>query len=571
MFSCAATINLYASWLFLGGRLSLDCGRDAASAALSLTVSLGAGASVLERAFKLLVQQDGYELGDADRAAAWAALLRAPRGVEGDGNAASIASCTLDLPNQRVVVVDAERTRAEVESFRSPRVQSRLVRCLTFFVKNGYRYGLADRSSSPFVVRYRQGLNELLAALLMLDCELSDAAIMATFSRLVCTFAPRYYVDTDDESFVAVQCSLRLFTLLLCYHDCELVRFLEQHGCSAELFATPWLVTLFARSLARAELFALFDLLIGCAQVPGPAILHFVAVAFVLSHRERILASKTCGVIASELPLLMSRLAFSSVAHVRLVFASALRLFVDTPRSLREKIESVCYFGPRLSRVSSSLLESLEERLCVGIEANELAETSLQPPAVERLLSLLLDDRILERGPRHFILDVRSAGEFRWSGRLPTAFHLDEALLIDPENLGSTLRTLSGLSSCHFALIGPADRSRAFAAMFLQRGFKRVSEVEGGFASFHQRYKLRLNELLVGHEPSLCTLCSDKKAIDLLKGLSALERGGALMREPGLQPRPVAAPRLPSSTLTTPAPLFSFLSSVLSPLSRHVE
>ncbi|CAE7887982.1 unnamed protein product, partial [Symbiodinium sp. KB8] len=60
-----------------------------------------------------------------------------------------IAATKQDLPNQRVIRVDAERTRAGHPLFKTDEMRARIRRVMTYYVKN--------RS-----VVYKQGLNELL-------------------------------------------------------------------------------------------------------------------------------------------------------------------------------------------------------------------------------------------------------------------------------------------------------------------------------------------------------------------------------------------------------------------------
>lgn len=61
-----------------------------------------------------------------------------------------LATVKEDLPNQRVVRLDALRTRAEMPWFREEATQQRIVSVLTYFCK--------ERG-----VKYKQGLNEVLA------------------------------------------------------------------------------------------------------------------------------------------------------------------------------------------------------------------------------------------------------------------------------------------------------------------------------------------------------------------------------------------------------------------------
>lgn len=532
--------------------------------------------------------------------------------------AAEIESCELSLPNQRVVVHDAERTRSDQPSFRTPVMQSRIVRLLTAFCKFGHGFG---RELILESVPYRQGLNELLAPFLMLQTKdpLSDAIIMGLFSRLIALYVPRVFADKNDSDFTALQSSLRLLSLLLQYHDPKLHQFIEQFDVPPELYATPWFLTLFGRSMNRTDLYHLWDLLISSAKIPGPVILHAVAVALLMSHRDTILATRTKGVIASDLPIVMSKLNFEGPEHIRRVFAHALEILAQTPMSFRRLIFNVCYSGGTAAlRVSHSLLTRLEQRVCVKISVEEVlvgagtrfavpdhfastlrssikqrnlrsipvvdaaSQGSASETSTNGSFELLDNEENFDVPPRYMILDVRSKSEYEFGGHLPTAFHLDEALLEDPEKLDALLQTFAGLKGVHLAIMGagdidqwyhapvppnslmsddPAlmndepmtptyskrneaarvgldplsgnenddygvgDRSREFVALFLQRGFTYVSEVEGGFTSLHQHQAHFLDKTLSFHDKQYCMVCSGGAARAIYAGRNALERG----------------------------------------------
>lgn len=73
------------------------------------------------------------------RARVWPALLLPSGPAEGRHDellARGLQEVALDLPNQRVVEVDALRTRSELPCFRdSPSVQKRVERLLTYYCK----------------------------------------------------------------------------------------------------------------------------------------------------------------------------------------------------------------------------------------------------------------------------------------------------------------------------------------------------------------------------------------------------------------------------------------------------
>jgi hypothetical protein len=712
--------------------------------------------AVVQALFKLIASSNTSTsiLTDDLRVSAWRAFLGLPLlrpAVGGDAAEADlnarIRSVPLDLPNQRVVTVDAERTRPDVPSFRTPDNQRRIQTLLTYYCKEGYAMGAAAGAAShapppsspispspssspppllpssppsPKPVSYRQGLNELLAPFLMLappppSPPLSDADVMSVFSALVSRFAPRIFASTSDSDFVSLQCTLRLLSLLLQYHDPQLATFLEQFQCVPELFATPWILTLFARGLPRAELFALWDFLLSASRRPGPGILLALSVAFLVSHRAAIMRTDVRGTMAAELPITMSRLTFTSVAHVRRVCAHALELWAQTPLSFRRLVSNVSFSGgpgaaggaPSASSSSSSstsssssspspaagsggepipvspaLLSRLEKRMCVKISVEEVllgagsrfAATPEVQAALQRSkaalaaaqsgeglplpavgddpdasgYALLTREGVWDIPPRFFLIDVRSREEYEYGGHLPTAFHVSPELLQDPEQLEAVMAGFAGLKGVHFAILGPGDvnqwyhrpvpptavlsdaaaaaaaavaagegsgsrggsppkastvaaaaaaeesgaasssssatldpaaaaaiaaaaaaaaaaseveyaalqlgleplsaneeddygegdASRALVALFLQRGFNRVCEVEGGFTALHQHQALFVDDVLVGHERMYCMVCTGGAAAATYAGRNALERGELIQDAAPFRPGP---------------------------------
>ena len=177
-----------------------------------------------------------------------------------------INGVTLNLPNQRVVKMDAQRTRADLPMFECEETRERIQRILTYYCKNRE-------------VEYKQGMNEVLAPIVMaallerkcmedgvdevfdrtvdsklrtigsneaktLMTSVSNAIVYQLFERMLSKvshmsllkdcklhrqigvflfqFLTRIF-GTDDE-FISLQCSLRLFRLLLQYHAPDLCK-----------------------------------------------------------------------------------------------------------------------------------------------------------------------------------------------------------------------------------------------------------------------------------------------------------------------------------------------------------
>lgn len=172
----------------------------------------------------------GGEIDPRFRAAAWALLLgQAPANVIA-ADASALPSVALSLSNQRTVHVDAERTRQDLPAFRGEAAVHRVELILTHYCHCAG-------------VRYRQGLNELLAPIMLLEDgagrPIGDGASYNLLVRVVRFFAPRFFAS-DDADFISLQCSFRLFRLLALYHDPVLAAVLDQYELPPELFASPW-------------------------------------------------------------------------------------------------------------------------------------------------------------------------------------------------------------------------------------------------------------------------------------------------------------------------------------------
>ena len=139
---------------------------------------------------------------------------------------------------------------------------------------------------------------------------------------------------------------------------------MDQYDILPELYATPWFFTLFAHTLNPNLLLPLWDFLIfhstgrttvgertladsttaneqeGQNSPCGPEILHFVAVAFVISNRNEILHSPhnhdEHG--PAELPMIMRNLRFRDRKHLSNVCRDAIHLYMATPVTYRKQL-----------------------------------------------------------------------------------------------------------------------------------------------------------------------------------------------------------------------------------------
>lgn len=430
------------------------------------------------------------------RTAFYAAILGVRlRGAGHHHLSEAVASCGLDLANARVLRLDAERTRQELEGFRSDEVKLRMNKLMTFYSK---------AASTP----YRQGLNEVLAPIMTLRQlptstgdlgDLPDGAVYSMLQRLVATFLSAAY-SADDGEFVALQCSLQFVRLLLLFHEPQLARVLDQHGVTPELFATPWLVTLFARGLPLEVVFEIWDTLlvnvlhvgdtppssegapIRCPVYAGPGLVHFLCIALLKRHAAEIKAAveggdgagsddfHTHGLKTAELSILISKLTLRTPADAREVLQSAVDMAACTPNSVRKALLDAAYAD---TAPPQATLAELEASVCVRVAAAEalaraasaadLSKAASASPAGAGADAAAADfsaetspHAVSSGPPALLIIDCRPMAEFGVS-HIRGSFHLSPDIVSDPAMLTAMADAFSDLTSFHFAVLGGGD------------------------------------------------------------------------------------------------------------------
>jgi len=396
----------------------------------------------------------------------------------------SIRDTKQDLENQRVIRVDAERTRADLAEFRTPEMQLLVSKLLTFYCKRKN-------------IKYKQGLNEVLAPFLILrtDPPLPDGTIFNMYYAFIEKYLRHIYVHED---FHALQCTFRLFRLLLQYHDPELCNHLDTHNLSPELYATPWFLTLFARSVPINVLFRLWDTYL-LEEDEGGAHLHmFVSLALTLENRRGLLDSHPSdlpiyltGVMGplqqqqdSELAELAKRNPLKTVEGVSRIIGQARSLMRITPVAFRRAVYNAVL---QEKCPTLELLDKLEAKPCLDISARQIIEL------------ILNDRRTRDEEMVIVVVDCRPNHEFEQE-HLIGSLHLDPVLLELPDKLKLAIKALSERITTnddsvkiHCAFLGPGvdpgsvnqlgDQNCTLSLLHaIQNGFARVSCVEHGWA-----------------------------------------------------------------------------------------
>lgn len=138
----------------------------------------------------------------------------------------------MDLPNQRVIKNDCERTRGNEKHLQTSFVEY-CERFLTFYCKQNK-------------IKYRQGINEIAGPFVLLKYKIniSFAKLFNMFVWFIDKFLTNYFIE---DEFFCLQLSLSLVNLLLKYHSPEMFNILNSAMLNSQIYATSWILTLFAK------------------------------------------------------------------------------------------------------------------------------------------------------------------------------------------------------------------------------------------------------------------------------------------------------------------------------------
>lgn len=176
---------------------------------------------------------------------------------------------TQSLENDRVVQADVLRTRANIEFFQHH--QDDLSNSLTQYCNVS---GLA----------YRQGLNEIMAPFLVMEPGDEIQRLVSFHNFFSSYLAPFYFGD-----FGNLQTMLSLIAGLLVYHAPTLAAVLLLADLDPVVYATPWILTLFASKMELPAACALWDRYI---EKNDPSFMLFLCLAMVIKAQEGLLETE---------------------------------------------------------------------------------------------------------------------------------------------------------------------------------------------------------------------------------------------------------------------------------------
>jgi len=213
----------------------------------------------------------------------------------------------------RLIKNDIERTRVK-ESIYMPNFNDYVYQLLIYYINKND-------------VIYKQGLNEVLGPFILLKYKLkiSLSRIYKLFVSFVDKFSTNYFHESD---FYSLRSSLSLINLLLRYHEPELFHKFEHRLISPDLYATCWLMTLFANKCSLNVTYYLWDKLILFDDNLFP---HYFIVALLIINKEKYIGK---GNDFSTILSILSDLHIDTIEEVNKIINLATEIGDKTPNSL---------------------------------------------------------------------------------------------------------------------------------------------------------------------------------------------------------------------------------------------
>ena len=257
-----------------------------------------------------------------------------------------------DKKTTRLIKNDIERTRVQ-ESIYMPNFNNYVYQLLIYYINKND-------------VIYKQGLNEVLGPFILLKYKLkiSFSRIYKLFVCFVDKFSTNYFHESD---FYSLRSSLSLINLLLRYHEPDLFHKFEHRLISPDLYATCWLMTLFANKCTLNVTYYLWDKLILFDDNLFP---HFYIVSLLITNKDKCIGK---GNDFSTILSMLSDLHIDTIEEVNKIIDQATEIRDKTPNSLyllSNKLEIFNYNSNNLQNLYEQY--NPDQMLALPIFANEL-------------------------------------------------------------------------------------------------------------------------------------------------------------------------------------------------------
>lgn len=405
------------------------------------------------------------------RSLIWASLL----GVEHDVKAAYEAiDKETPTPTDRQIEVDIPRCHQYNSLLASAEGHRKFKRVLKAWVVTNPQYV------------YWQGLDSLCAPFLYLNFN-NEALAFACLQA----FIPKYLLGMfRQDNAEVIQEYLAKFSHLQAFHDPILFNHLDTIGFIPDLYAIPWVLTMFAHVFPLQSIFHLWDkLLLGNESFP-----LCVALAILQQLRARLMDSEfnDCILLFSDLPAI----------DIEDCVSESIRIFCSTPKSLTYR---KC--GKAASAMPNGGGGDVERNLSLGSVTVEMQKGDRVPRiSGEELLMLLGLRAMRDDSDGHFVqpqkpkavsIDVRPKAEYKM-GSLPDSINVPFAGAFDADGkLQAKYDVLEAAKQKKSKVIcvvgsGNNEHARQFAESLLSENYHRVCYLHNGIEIFRS-----LNILIV--------------------------------------------------------------------------
>lgn len=397
-----------------------------------------------------MIKEESYhDIVPLYRAPIWSALL----GICSDISSVYQAiDKETPLPVDRQIEVDIPRCHQYNELLASEEGHRKLKRVLKAWVV-----------SNPDLV-YWQGLDSLAAPFLLLNFN-HEASAWACLSA----FIPKYlYNMFQKDNAAVIQEYLAKFSHLQAFYDPELFNHLDEIGFIPELYAIPWVLTMFSHVFPLHKIFHLWDtLLLGNSSYP-----LCVGMAILLQLRSQLMESQfnECILLFSEMPSVDID---SVVAHSKLIFESI-------PPSLTY-------------RSQDQVKDRTGDGTGVNLDLQPLPVSTLKAEKVGRISARDLIDLLDVRkekysSPKVFVIDIRTRDEYKVAS-LPGAQNIPAHLFLETAAIpADPSLELARSKGRIIAVVGREkdDSVLRVAELLLLNRYSRVVTVHGGMEIFRR-------------------------------------------------------------------------------------
>lgn len=392
------------------------------------------------------------------RAYIWAALLGIEHDTQAHYQAIDKESWT---PTDRQIEVDIPRCHQYSNLLASPEGHRKFKRVLKAWVATNPQYV------------YWQGLDSLCAPFLYLNFN-DEALAFACMSA----FIPKYlYGMFQKDNAAVIQEYLAKFSHIQAFHDPELFNQLDGIGFIPDLYAIPWILTMFAHVFPLQNIFHLWDkLLLGNSAFP-----LCIGLAVLYQLRERLLAAEfnDCILLFSDLPAI----------DIEKCVKDSIQIFCTTPKSLTYR-----KFGsppqkeqPRSS--STPVEEQIGDMSVKSVTLKQQKTEKVPRMSGDELKNLLSVDQ-RDRKSRVLVVDIRTVEEYKL-GTLPGSVHIPsssaftaEGQLANPDTGEKLTSGKKGKVICVVGAQKSGDDAREFAEKLLSLKFSRLCILHNGIDVF---------------------------------------------------------------------------------------